>query len=134
MGTESAFHATGMRRLRSLVAALAVSLLGASCLAPTLPLPPPEEPTYVFPDADASSWTLVGSCEPGALVLALNTVTNEGVLVQDATFSGSYTLTIDGSTCDLVELWQKVGNEESALTGVVLEKKDPADPQPSVCQ
>ncbi len=130
-----------MNRWRGLVRAVgAVALAGAGfvggCLAPTLPLPPPDAPTFVQPSAaEPSEWTVLGACAPGAIVFLLNEVTHEGVLLEDVDADGSYSVIIEGTQCDAVSVWQQLGGETSSTTSFLLEPTDPANPgAPTVCQ
>ena len=47
----------------------------AACLSPTLPLPPPEEPTSISASAVEGYWDVRGQCTPGAVVLVKNVAT-----------------------------------------------------------
>jgi hypothetical protein len=100
-----------------------VLLAGAlgGCLAPTLPLPPPEEPDTVEPLADGG-WAIRGAATPGAIVIGLVERTGEGTVVEDRNADGRYRLVVDAERCDVVTLWQVDGDETSAKTRVVLQE------------
>lgn len=95
------------RWIRSL-AALALllgALLGPSCAAPTLPIPPPT--ALVEGPPDAQGFVLVtGNARPGAFVSCLNERTERGVLVRADVDSGDYALRIEAIAGDDLTLWQ----------------------------
>jgi hypothetical protein len=110
-----------MRRRHLLTFALAAAsaLLGASCLSPTLPLPPPEvESIQQF---GASQWTISGSCLPGAVVSVFNQSQNQGVLIEDTAQLGKFVATLKADECDVGWVSQVVGTETSGQTAFVVE-------------
>lgn len=120
------------RRLRSLGIAL-LPALALSCLSPTLPLPPPEEPSSMAPGADGT-WTIFGSCLEGAQVVAVNEATGRGAVFVDRDRGGRYSLTVEGEACDVVILSQSLGDEDSGETRIVLQATENGLPtDPSAC-
>ncbi len=83
-----------MRRRALLpLAALAVfAIFVASCLSPTLPLPPPQVETVAT--TSDGQWQVSGSCLPGALITVFNTKTAHGVVVEDTANAGFYSAVI----------------------------------------
>lgn len=110
-----------MRRRHLLTFALAAAsaLLGASCLSPTLPLPPPDVES--IQQAGATQWTIAGSCLPGAIVSIFNDTQNQGVLVEDTAHTGKFVVTLDADECDVGWVSQVVGAETSGQVPFVVE-------------
>ena len=109
-------------------ALLARTLLGAAlalapgaCLAPTLPLPPPDEPESVGAFGEGQ-WELRGSVSPGATVVGVVERTGRGAVVEDRDGDGRYVLIVEAQLCDVVDVWQQDGEETSASTRVVLQE------------
>jgi hypothetical protein len=118
-----------IRALRSLTASALVVAAGA-CLSPTLPLPPPEEPSLIGESADGI-WQVAGSCLEGAQVLVLNETTGRGAVYVDRAAAGHYTVEIEGTACDVVVVSQTLGDESSGGTRIVLQATQdglPVDP------
>lgn len=103
----------------------------ASCIAPTLPVPPPSEPESVTLDAVKGKVTIVGkagSVEPGATVHVTNyTLQNDKVRCagtcaygwdKQAETNGSYAITVDGQSKDLLYLTQLVKGGESGAVEI----------------
>src|SRR5688572_7660922 len=87
----------------------------AACLSPTLPLPPPEEPSSMLPGADGT-WTVAGTCLSGAEVVVVNEATGRGEVYVDRERVGHYTVTLEAEACDVVVISQAVGDEGSGET------------------
>jgi hypothetical protein len=117
-----------MRRLHLPVLALAAALSLAGCLSPTLPLPPPDQPTIITAGATPGTWDVRGNCTVGARVTVFNEKTGRGVVVEDRGGSGSYQVTLEGAECDLAWVEEEVDQELSAPTGFVLAAHKPGDP------
>ena len=111
-----------------LVLAAAVSLASSSCLSPTLPLPPPEQPTTITAGATPGTWEVFGNCNPGALVTVFNEKAGHGVVVEDRTLSGVYHVTIEATECDLAWVKEELGNDETTRTSFVLAARKSGDP------
>lgn len=94
-------------------------LLVAACLSPTLPLPPPEEPSSISENADGT-WQVAGSCLEGAQVILLNEATARGVVVVDQDASGHYSIAVPGEACDVIVLSQSASDEVSGETRFTL--------------
>mgnify|MGYP001553928136 CR=1 FL=1 len=123
-----------MRR-RLLLPLLGLALAVSSCLSPTLPLPPPDEPSAINAGATAGTWEVFGSCQAGALVTVFNEKTGHGVVVEDRAQSGSYHVTIEGAQCDLAWVTEQIGGDASAPTSFVLAARKPGDPRENpACQ
>ena len=110
-----------MRRRHVLTFALAAAsaLLVASCLSPTLPLPPPDVES--IQQTGATQWTISGPCLPGAIVSVFNDTRNKGVLVEDTTRLGKFVVILDADECDVGWVSQVVGAETSAQAPFVVE-------------
>lgn len=120
-----------MRRrllLPVLALASALALLAPACLSPTLPLPPPEQPSTITAGATPGTWEVFGSCHEGALVTVFNERTSRGVVVDDRELTGRYHVTIEGTECDLAWVREEVGPNQSASTTFVLAARKPGDP------
>lgn len=99
------------RRLVFVVAALAAT----SCLAPTLPLPPPAEPNLSGPD-EQGLIHLSGRAPVGSWVFAMNRVNNVGTF-QAARDNGDYDLTLPAKVGDSLFLWYEIdGDTSESLT------------------
>ncbi len=115
----------GMHCGARLAALLALIVSAASCISPTLPLPPPT----VDGESEGSSglWELTGSCTGGSWVYALNATSqargesDQGAFVT-CSQSGSYALEVAGKICDVVNVWESLtdGSNESATQSVLL--------------
>jgi hypothetical protein len=115
---------------RGLVGSLVV--LGANCLSPTLPLPPPEEPGSI--SNAGGEWTIIGSCIEGAEVVGYNEATGRGAVFLDREGTGVYTLSIEATECDTLVLKQLLGDEASDETRVVFtETMDGIAENPTAC-
>ena len=123
-----------MRRRHPILFAFAAAfaLLGASCLSPTLPLPPPDVES--IQDAGRQEWTIAGSCTPGAVVSIFNETQNQGVLVEDLDLSGRFVVTLTADLCDRGWVSEVSGTEASAKARFVVEPQSPNDTSASsVC-
>jgi hypothetical protein len=90
---------------------VATALLAGACLAPTLPLPPPDRPTVDGPDENGVTH-LSGHAETGAWVYAINRSTDMGTF-QATNESGNYDLTLRTQIGDSIVLWYEVGSQSS---------------------
>ena len=107
---------TMLRRL------LAVGLLGTlaiACASPTLPLPPPEDPT-IGPGPDADHVKLVvpcGGADPAALIVIVNTnITvpgDEAVTGAIVSSCGSWDAIAYAHSGDFLDITQEIGTERS---------------------
>ena len=113
------------RHLPPLAFAAASALLGASCLSPTLPLPPPDVESVQA--ADRGRWTVSGSCIPGAVVSVFNDKQSQGVLVEDSARTGRFVVTLSGDLCDSAWVSQVNGAQASTELPFVLEPMSPND-------
>ena len=96
---------------RRLALWVATALFVGACLAPTLPLPPPDQPTVNGPD-ESGVTHLSGRVESGAWVYAINRVSNRGTF-QATNDSGLYDLTLLTEVGDGLVLWYEVGSQTS---------------------
>ena len=88
---------------------LGAALFGAGCLSPTLPLPPPSDPTL---SSDSQGLVrLSGTVQPESEVFALNQRTN--LISGQYTASGRYEFTIAAEEQDLLSLWYVHDGAES---------------------
>jgi hypothetical protein len=101
------------RRLFCVAAALAAT----ACLAPTLPLPPPGEPS--ISSNEQGLVHLTGHVRAEAWVFALNRASNAGTF-QGAGGDGSYDLALPAQVGDSIVLWYEFdGDVSESLTIVV---------------
>jgi hypothetical protein len=101
---------------------VATVALAASCVSPTLPLPPPSEPETISQSSvDPDVWTLSGTCQPGAQVNVFNERTQRGVFFVDFEQTGRYSLEIEASECDFGWLTQTYEGDSSERVGFVFE-------------
>ena len=107
------------RHLLTFAFAAASALLGASCLSPTLPLPPPDVES--IQKAGSTLWTIAGSCSPGAVVSIFNETQNQGVLIEDRDLSGKFVVNLKADECDTGWVVQSLGTETSGQTPFVVE-------------
>jgi CRISPR/Cas system-associated protein Cas5 (RAMP superfamily) len=90
------------------------TLLSVACLSPTLPLPPPSEPTVEGPTAEGKV-LLTGTVGERAHVLVANMRLRRS-WGEYAGPDGNYALLIDAQAGDELVLWYEVGNEQSPST------------------
>jgi hypothetical protein len=120
------------RHLLTLALAAASALLGASCLSPTLPLPPPDVESIQA--TTTKQWTISGTCVPGAVVSVFNDTQNQGVLVEDTENLGKFVVLLRADECDVGWVSQTVGAETSGQASFVVEARSVNDPgSSSVC-
>ena len=90
---------------------IAAGLCVASCLSPTLPLPPPDRPDVSAPDTSGLV-RIQGLAAPQAEVIAWNH--NNDLIAGQVTGADSrYDFTIKGEANDFIELWYTQGTDES---------------------
>lgn len=113
-----------MHRLlrRTLLVVVPVAL--ASCLSPTLPLPPPDRPSVSSPDQNGLV-RIQGVASPRVEVIAWNH--NNGLIAGQVTGSDAhYDFTLRGDVHDLIELWYAEGtNESQSITFKVPDAESP---------
>lgn len=126
----------GPSPLASRILAFAVAALLGGCLSPTLPLPPPEPPDQISPQAATPGmWTIEGTCTAGALVTVFDEKTGVGVIVEDRDGDGRYQVELEASACDLAWVAQQVDTEESSRTSFVIQELTPSGPKdPNACK
>jgi hypothetical protein len=95
----------------------------ASCLSPTLPLPPPEEPDGIAASVDEGVYEVRGRCTPGAVVLVQNIATGLIWGVEDKDGDGRYFVRVDGEMCDPADVTESIGNATSQSTFFFLETR-----------
>lgn len=111
---------------------LATTLCAASCLSPTLPLPPPEVDN--ISETEAGTWQVRGTCAPGAEVVILDDATGRGVVVEDRERRGIFFAVVQADPCDLIIVTQSVGGEDSAASRfVVQELREGTEVDPQAC-
>jgi hypothetical protein len=96
---------------RRLFAAVLVPALLSGCLAPTLPLPPPDRPAVEGPDGTGNIRLTGTTPEYGAVVYALNDRTNQ--IVGERTTAGTYQLVMAAQVGDSITFWYTVGADQS---------------------
>ena len=103
--------------LRLLALSAATALATSSCLSPTLPLPPPEEPdTLNFEPGDPIVWTVAGACSPGARVTVLNEATGRGAVYEDRDNAGRYSVQIEADLCTVGSVVQAFADDPESLS------------------
>ena len=97
---------------------LSAALFGAAsgCLSPTLPLPPPSEPTVSAVREGVVRFQ--GNVESESEVLALDR--NSNVIAGQYTHTGDYDFTLAAQDRDLISLWYIRGTDESPPKDFVL--------------
>lgn len=111
-----------------LVVVTAITLATSSCLSPTLPLPPPEQPDNIQPGTTAGTWQVSGICHAGAIITVFNEKTGRGVVVEDRTQSGTYTVILGGAKCDAAWVRELFMQQDSAPAVFTLAARKPGDP------
>lgn len=96
-----------------LATATLVGLSGA-CLAPTLPLPPPEEPDHIRPAAADGTWEIGGNCTTGAIVIIKNERTGMIVGFDDEQRAGRYLVELQAEECDLATVLEVVDDDATS--------------------
>jgi hypothetical protein len=108
-----------LRRLLLLTAGLCL----ASCLSPTLPLPPPDRPSISSPDENGLV-RVQGVAAPQAEVIAWNH--QSGLLAGQVTGDDSrYDFTMKAAVNDAIDLWYIQGSDESPTVRVVVPSAAP---------
>ena len=95
------------------------ALLAAGCLSPTLPLPPPSNPTVSGADSDGFV-RLTGTVQPQSEVFALNHSNN--LISGQYTESGNYDFKLTAQQNDAISLWYVNGTVESPTNDFVVRK------------
>jgi hypothetical protein len=110
-----------MRPLRRLLLGLA-GLCVASCLSPTLPLPPPAKPDVSSPD-ESGYVRLQGVAAPQSEVIAWNHQ-SDIIAGQVTGESALYDFEIKADVSDVIELWYIQGSDESSSIKIVVPEAD----------
>ena len=101
-----------------LTALFGVCATWLGCNAPTLPLPPPSEgdieAQMVATGDFAHVKGLQSAVEPYALVTCFNNRTGQGV-VGLATGKGAFDIQLPATDGDVIEVWQRVGNDPPSV-------------------
>jgi hypothetical protein len=114
------------RTLLRLVVAFGI-MTTASCLSPTLPLPPPEQPEVIRPSVTTTgSWEISGTCLAGAIVTVFNEETGRGVVIEDRNNTGRYRVELAADFCDFAWVSQELNQEDSARTTFVIQERTAA--------
>ena len=110
-----------LRSRRGWLVSAALFVLGG-CLSPTLPLPPPSDPTISATDT-AGLVRLTGTVEPDSDVFCKNLTTDK--ISGQYTKSGVYDFTLEAQERDDVSIWYVHGTVISPPSDFVV-KFDPA--------
>jgi hypothetical protein len=111
-----------MRALHQILASLTMAVGFVACLSPTLPLPPPEEPTSIgLSSTDEGVWDVRGQCTPGAVVLIKNLGTGVIAGTEDDDADGRYFVRVEGEQCDRAEVWQIIDDDATDSTFFILQ-------------
>ncbi len=121
-----------MRRFLAKLTVVFALVLGA-CVSPTLPLPPPDAPTQITLGSEAGTWTIRGSCTPGAVVLVKNDATGLIAGVVDIDRDGRYLVTIKAKPCDIGEVWEIIGDTASSSTLFFVQPTANGSPTSTAC-
>ena len=113
-------------RLRTIAAAFGL-VLACGCTAPTLPLPPPEEPSITASTMTGKVHLHSNQGAAGnAIVIAFNTNPNvpreQRVTGTQADASGSWEMDVIATAGDALEISQQVGDKDSASITVQVPK------------
>jgi hypothetical protein len=100
--------------------AIVSALASASCLSPTLPLPPPDVES-ITPAAEPGVWNVAGTCAPGALVTVLNEDTGLGAVFEDREETGHWSVQLTAEECDIGWVSQQRGSDDSPRTSFTIE-------------
>jgi hypothetical protein len=98
---------------------ISAALCLVGCLSPTLPLPPPSDPTVSGADAQGLV-RLTGYVEPESEVFALNHTSN--VISGQLTPSGVYDFKIAAQQYDELSIWYVNGTTQSPPTDFTVRK------------
>ncbi len=113
------------RPLLHLALAAAFSLACASCLSPTLPLPPPE--TETIQEVSEGLWVVAGTCKEGAIVTVFNETQGQGTVVEDRDQIGRYSIEVHANACDRGWVSQILVQDESTQNRLWFSPKAPTD-------
>lgn len=113
--------------------AIATALMGASCLSPTLPLPPPDVES-ITPSAEPGVWFVSGSCAPGALVTVLNDETGQGAVFEDREESGHWSVKLVAEECDQAWASQERDGDSGSRANFTIEAFTLDGQDSSTCQ
>jgi len=101
-----------------IAASLGLGMVLAGCNTPTLPLPPPSEgdieARMAAGGVQARVTGLQDAVEPYALVTCFNNRTGHGV-VGLATGKGAFDIEVPATEGDVIEVWQRVGNDPPSV-------------------
>ena len=110
-------------------AVVAAVLSSASCIAPTLPVPPPAQPDVSAPDGDGLVTVTGGKNTVGAYaeVSVFNQTYAESAeckaaidcapgVFRNANADGSFVMRVKGRSKDLLYVWQSTNGQQSAAT------------------
>jgi hypothetical protein len=95
---------------------MGAALFAAGCLSPTLPLPPPNEPTQSTVSDGLVRFQ--GTVEPQSEVFALDR--NSNLIGGQYTDSGTYDFTMQAANGDSMTLWYVNGTVESPPQDFIL--------------
>jgi hypothetical protein len=105
--------------VRRLLAVVPGVVLVLACASPTLPLPPPQEPT-ILAGADADHVKLVvpcGGADPGAIIVIVNDNTtvppDQAVSGSEVSSCGAWDASIYAHTGDFLTITQEIGTQRS---------------------
>jgi hypothetical protein len=108
---------------------VALAGLVAGCLSPTLPLPPPEEPTSITAaDGEPGVWVVRGGSTAGATVLIRNLRTQIITGADDRNGDGRYAIRLAAEQCDGAEVFEIVGDATSPATFFFVAPKGAGQP------
>ena len=105
-----------LRSLRGWLLGAALFAGVGGCLSPTLPLPPPTDPTVSSVSEGVVRFT--GTVEPESEVFALDR--NSNLIAGQYTHAGAYDFTMAAQDHDLMSLWYVHGTVESPPNDFVL--------------
>ena len=105
---------------RILLSGLFGVCLLAGCLSPTLPLPPPEEPTTISESPTPGVWSVSGTCTQGAMVLIRDERTGVIAGGEDRLHTGHYAIQVQAQECDTATVFEVVEDNVSGGTSFLI--------------
>ena len=101
--------------------ALLVGVAATGCLSPTLPLPPPYQPSVS--KVDGEGYVTVqggaGAADPGAVVYGYDQQNGHGA-IDTVGGSGQYLLRMQATAGDKIIVWQEQGSDRSPAITVTV--------------
>jgi len=115
----------GRRRFGTIVSILTVSIVVGGCTSPTLPLPPPADPSIAKAPTDGHVLlSSAGGADPNAIIVVFNrnpAISREDrVSATQADERGSWVVDVVASTGDILDITQQIDTERSPSTTITV--------------